>query len=193
MQASTHPYVIASVIIPASVFAFVLLLYITFKPLFNSIGFSSYKPHSSSHPLKLEPGKSYTNIAIAVDFSEMDSKTISHALLQGGIDARYLLIHIVETPGAIIHGKETRDYETLTDKKTLDVYAEQIRDSNYTVEAVLGYGNPKKSIPEIVNARNADLLVMGGHGHKAFKDLFLGTTIDSVRHGINIPVLVVRA
>ncbi|MBI2271281.1 MAG: divalent metal cation transporter, partial [Bacteroidetes bacterium] len=190
---SENPTVIAFTIIPLSIFACCLLFYITFKPFLNNIRFSSYKPHSAFHSLKLEPGKNYANIAIAVDFSDMDSKTISHALLQGGTKARYLLIHIVETPGAIIHGKNTRDYESLADRKGLDEYAAQLRALSYKVDVTLGYGNPKKVIPEIVNKSGTELLVMGAHGHRGLKDLFLGTTVDAVRHGIKIPLLVARA
>ena len=38
----------------------------------------------------------------------------------------------------------------------------------------------------------ADLLVMGAHGHKFFKDLIFGTTVDTVRHRVGIPVLIVK-
>lgn len=193
IRTSAYPFIIMFTILPVTLFAFFLLLYITFKPFLNTIRFSSYKPHSTLHPLKLEPGKNYSNIAIAVDFSDMDSKTISYALLQGGTNANYLLIHIVETPGAIIHGKDTRDYEALTDRKALEEYAIQLRDKNYNVEVALGYGNPKKSIPEIVNNSKAELLFMGAHGHRGLKDLLLGTTVDAVRHGINIPLFIARA
>jgi manganese transport protein len=33
---------------------------------------------------------------------------------------------------------------------------------------------------------------MGSHGHKALKDLIFGTTVNSVRHKVNVPVLVVK-
>jgi len=33
---------------------------------------------------------------------------------------------------------------------------------------------------------------MGAHGHKGLKDLIFGTTVDSVRHKVNIPVLIIR-
>jgi manganese transport protein len=46
----------------------------------------------------------------------------------------------------------------------------------------IGFGNPKRIIPEIVTQFNADLLVMGAHGHNWFKDLIFGTTVDIVRH-----------
>ena len=40
---------------------------------------------------------------------------------------------------------------------------------------------------------NPTLLVMGAHGHGGLKDLIFGATINSVRHKLRIPLLVVRA
>jgi manganese transport protein len=56
----------------------------------------------------------------------------------------------------------------------------------------IGFGNPRKVIPEIVGKFKSDLLVMGAHGHKWAKDLVFGATVDTVRHRVNIPVLIVR-
>jgi manganese transport protein len=39
---------------------------------------------------------------------------------------------------------------------------------------------------------DADLLIMGAHGHNFIKDLIFGTTVDGVRHRVNIPVFIVR-
>jgi len=44
----------------------------------------------------------------------------------------------------------------------------------------------------IVKENGADMLVIGAHGHSGIKDWFYGQTIDSVRHELNIPVLVVK-
>ena len=37
-----------------------------------------------------------------------------------------------------------------------------------------------------------DLVIMGAHGHGGLKDLIFGTTIDPVRHDLDVPVLIVR-
>jgi len=37
-----------------------------------------------------------------------------------------------------------------------------------------------------------DMLVMGAHGHKGIKDYIFGETIESVRHKLSIPVLIVN-
>jgi manganese transport protein len=43
-----------------------------------------------------------------------------------------------------------------------------------------------------VKEQNADMLVMGAHRHSGLKDIIYGETINSVRHGLDIPVLVVN-
>jgi manganese transport protein len=71
-------------------------------------------------------------------------------------------------------------------------YVLDLTAQGYTVSSKLGFGNPKKSIPEIVNNLQCDLLVMGAHGHRGIKDIIFGTTLDAVRHSVKIPVLIVK-
>ena len=37
-----------------------------------------------------------------------------------------------------------------------------------------------------------DLLVVGSHGHGLVRDLLLVQTVDKVRHGLSIPMLIAR-
>jgi manganese transport protein len=122
----------------------------------------------------------------------MDGQTLRYAISMGSPDTVYQLIHVVESAGAIILGDEIRDKETGDDAERLQYYANEMKGKNYQVETYLGFGNPKLSIPKAVQAFNADLLVLGAHGHRLFKDLIFGTTVDSVRHSVNIPVFIVR-
>jgi manganese transport protein len=47
-----------------------------------------------------------------------------------------------------------------------------------------------RAIPEIIQRHGVDLLVVGAHGHKGFTDWLYGSTIDELRHRLNISVLV---
>jgi hypothetical protein len=38
-----------------------------------------------------------------------------------------------------------------------------------------------------------EVIAMRSHGHKLLADIFLGSTIDRVRHNTIIPILVVRS
>jgi manganese transport protein len=35
------------------------------------------------------------------------------------------------------------------------------------------------------------MLVMGTHGHKGFKDILFGTTVEDVRHNISVPLVLI--
>jgi manganese transport protein len=179
--------------VPLCVAAFGLLLYITFKPMIGKRREKDTKiPHGTAHTLQLSEDATYQRIAICVDFSSMDSMAIKSALSQGGKNAQYLLMHVVETAGAMVYGSDIADHESNKDSMALHEYATQLRDGGYQVETQVGYGNPRRTIPKMVKAYEADLLVMGGHGHQFFKDLIFGATVDTVRHRVRIPVLIVQ-
>ncbi len=192
-SAGEYKSLVQFLVIPALLFSFFMLLVITFKPFISKAKQKrSAVPHGGFKEFDLIINLSYKRIAIAIDFSSADEKTIEHALATGGKNAHYLLIHAVETVGAMVFGKEIEDMETAMDKLNINKYSEYLLHKGYNCEATIGYGNPKKVIPQFVQSFNADLLVMGAHGHKGFKDLLFGTTVDAVRHAVNIPVLIVR-
>ncbi len=179
--------------VPIAVFSFFILAYITVSPLLKKKVTEKVKlPHGRPKELIDLTSPLYERIAVAVDFSDTDADTIKNAIAQGGKNAEYILIHIVETAGARIFGKEINDFETGADEQYIKEYADRLKREGYNVIWQLGYGTPKKSIPEVVKNHNVDLLVMGAHGHKLVKDILFGTTVDAVRHKVKIPILVVR-
>jgi manganese transport protein len=188
-----NPIIFYLTVVPLIIAAGLLLLYITFNPIIRKSKHNLGKvPDGTPDELDIQPLLKYKRIAITVDFSHSDSKAISSAFSQGGKSAEYILIHIVETAGARMMDQEIDDLETATDKINLEKYRAELASKEYKIQTKLGFGNPKKSIPEIVNACDCDLLVMGAHGHRAFKDILLGTTLDTVRHNVKVPVLIVK-
>ena len=171
----------------------IILLYITFAPfLVRKKSFKEPIPHGKFHEVSSIEAPRYKRIAITIDFSKKDHLSISHALSQGGKDAEYLLIHIVESAGALMLGKDIRDYESESDENNLRMYSENLTQLGYHTSIAIGYGRPVAGIVEKVKEFNADLVVMGAHGHKGFKDILFGSTVDAVRHELQIPVLIVR-
>jgi manganese transport protein len=194
LETSENPLVLWFTVVPLATGFLILLLYIVFKPFVakSKISIHNHSPHN----LKLQFTKSGNynkkNIAITVDFSNADEKALNNAFELGGIEAKYTLIHVVETVGAIIYGGNIDDHETLIDEKLLLEYEEMLTSKGYKVETKLGFGKPNKVIPSIINEGQYDVLVMGTHGHTGLNDLLFGTTVDNVRHRIKIPLFVVK-
>ncbi|MBL7826074.1 MAG: Nramp family divalent metal transporter [Saprospiraceae bacterium] len=191
--ASPQAWVVWWFVIPGLVFAASMLCYITFKPLLAKFPHKTERvPHAPFKGIAPLEQPAYHEIAVALDFSDADQKTIEHALHIGGKSAKYFLIHAVETAGAWVMGSDISDLETHSDVKNMEQYATALRELGYDCEAFIGYGSAKKAIPILVNEKGADLLVMGAHGHHTFKDLIFGTTVGAVRHAVSVPVLIVR-
>lgn len=193
--AGENAWIVWTTAVPVIIGAALLLLYITFKPWFDKrrIEKSAHAPHGSATELLSLSPTPYKKITVSIDFSSVDALTIRSAVAQGGKEASYLLMHVVETAGAMWYGSEIADHESDQDIIALKHYVNQLTDQGYKVDMKVGFGNPRRILPEIVNEFNADLLVMGAHGHNWVKDLIFGTTVDVVRHRVKIPVLIVRS
>jgi hypothetical protein len=110
----------------------------------------------------------------------------------GRKNAEYLLIHIVESAMAKRLGSDALDLETKSDFSNLELYSNDLNKLGFKNTIQLGYGNRAKEISKIINENKIDLLVMGAHGHAGLSDIVFGSTVDSVRHLVKIPVLVVN-
>jgi len=187
---SEHPLVLSLILIPISIFLIAVLFYIAIKPIVSKVKQKRYIPHGFSKTLVIDIGLTYQKIAIAVDFSECDSKAISKAVAFGGKENDYILIHAVESTNALLFGNDSNDYESLEDLKKLEDYQNQLLLQGYRVDIKLGFGKASVVIPEITTEQQCDLIVMASHGHTGIKDLFLGTTLDKVRHVVKIPMLI---
>jgi manganese transport protein len=190
LQTSNYSFLIAVTVIPFMMLCLGILLFIAFEPLFKKAKHSiSSQFHGNVPKINFESPKPYSTIAITVDFSSSDSKAINKALQLGGNQANYILIHVLESTNAVMYGENTNDYERMEDSDNLQLYKNQLIDEGYICEVILGFGRPKTVIPKLLNG--CDLLVMGTHGHTTFKDILFGTTVESVRHKIDIPLVLV--
>jgi manganese transport protein len=172
---------------------FALLFYIIIQPFITkSKKIVSIKIHPEMNTFNELVIPSFNKIAIALDFSEHDEKLLAYAIGQGKVNTHYLLVHIVESASAKLFGEESDDYESRKDKERMDTYVLQLQDRGFTAEGFLGYKNRAKEIVRIVKGVSADMLVMGSHGHAGIQDFIYGETVNTVRHELKIPVLIVN-
>jgi manganese transport protein len=189
---SQSPILVSFTIVPLCVFCFLMLLYILIIPLLTrekadkDEGF-----HGQSQALTLDFQSEIKKIAVTVDFGTSDNKAINKAIQLGNKNSTLVLIHVLESTNAVVYGEDAFDHEREEDFRKLKYYQEQLEKENITTEIQLGFGDPKQAIPALIARNSCDMVVMGTHGHKTIKDILLGTTIESVRHAIKIPLVLV--
>ncbi len=173
-------------------FAF-LILFITVYPLFRKRDQTKDADfHGALIELDLSQEAPVNRIAIAVDFSVADAKLIKTALQHAHQATEFIFIHVVESATAKYLADASDDEETRKDQMRLTIYAQALEKKGYKAITCLGYHHRVKEIVRIVSISNAQLLVMGAHKHHGWKDYVFGETIESVRHKVDIPVLIVN-
>ena len=140
----------------------------------------------------VEPARPFGKVAAALDFGDTDAEVLSRAAaLAASAKCPLLLIHVVESAGALALGRDIGDTESRADLERLKRYAIDLGKYDVNVEVELGFGSPVRVLPEMVERHRVELLVVGAHGHRGFTDWLYGSTIDELRHRLNISVLVV--
>jgi manganese transport protein len=181
------------IIILSGIFYLTLLIVAIFYPLMRKkVITTPVQLHPEAATLQQIAIPVYNKIAIALDFSKNDLKLISHAIGQGNKNTTFVLIHVVESAATRLMEKDTDDLETRKDQEQLNTYVQQLKEKNINSVGLLGFNDRAKEIVRLVKDNNTDMLVIGAHGHSGIKDLLYGQTIDSVRHELKIPVLVVN-
>ncbi len=170
-----------------------LLLYVTLRPIFASsqlwgagILTTGRKIAERIKPVKIK------NIGVALEHSDGDGEIVSAAVSLANLyKAKLTLLHVVETPGAIVL-QETGDLHTREDYAYVEELAREIEHEDLPVETWLHAGRPADEITRAIQELGLDMLVVGSHGHRGVEDLVFGQTVNSLRHAISIPVLIVR-
>jgi len=185
------------VVLPLAAGMIGLLVYITVQPWLNSRrGLPAALPGGVHGPLEMpavEPPALPRRIAAAVDFSAADTAVLSYAVSlarAAGRGSRVVLLHVVESGGARIMGGDMQDDEAREDQQRLELYRDELGELGVDASYDLGFGRPVDSLAEMLGRNRADLLVLGSHGHRTVGDLIHGTTVEAIRHRVDVPVLV---
>jgi len=136
----------------------------------------------------------YRKILVTLDHTGADAAAVAHAVtLARGYRARVLLLHVEEGVTSQVYGDEASTAEVEAGAAYFTDWLRRVREQGVEADLVVVHGrDPKKEIIRAARALEADLLVMGAHGHRGIKDLVYGATINEVRHALDAPVLVVR-
>ncbi|CAN5815254.1 hypothetical protein BH18ACI5_BH18ACI5_11230 [soil metagenome] len=138
----------------------------------------------------------YKDILVAVENSAADRTIIEHvrqlAALTG---AKLLLVHVADGWAARHYNDlQLRESEEMTiDRGYLEQLTSTLNASGIETRWRLAMGDPAREIMRVAVEEKVDLIAMSTHGHRWLNDLLRGATADRVRHGVTVPVLLLRA
>ncbi|MGC8882291.1 MAG: Nramp family divalent metal transporter [Bryobacteraceae bacterium] len=136
----------------------------------------------------------YRRILVPVDHTPLDRVALAHAVALGKPHGAVIhLLHVEEGVASQVYGDEAKTAEIELGRQYFEELAQAVRRAGLPAELEILHGKEVKSLI-IHHARRIrpDLIVMGAHGHRGLMDLVFGATINEVRHGVDVPVLVVR-
>jgi manganese transport protein len=191
-----HRTLILTLVLPIAAALAGLLLWITLDPVFPAW----VRRWWSAGPFQIEPAATnlqspvYRSILVPLDHSTRDRVAIAHAAaLARANGAKIYLLHVEEDVTSQIYGPMASTAEVEAGSRYLDDLVHSLKEQDIPVEAFVRYSNhPREEIVGMARQLHPDLLVMGAHGHKGLKDMIFGTTINAVRHDLDVPILVVR-
>ncbi len=136
----------------------------------------------------------YRRILVPVDHTGGDRQAVAHAAaLARTYGAKLHLVHVEEDVTSQVYGSLASTAEVEAGRRYLDELVKALTAQGVEAEAAVFHSrDPKAEIVRFARQINADLVVMGTHGHKGLQDLIFGGTIDGVRHALDVPVLTVR-
>lgn len=145
----------------------------------------------------------YQRILVPVDNSQTSKDALLEAarLIQNGKDAVLRMIHVIDltqfswSANAPVDTANLQQELKQSGQALLDTLHTEIEIGQASLETgvVEAWGGAfAKGILEEAARWNADLIVMGTHGHSGVTHLLLGSVAEGVVRGSTVPVLLVR-
>lgn len=196
--AGSYQWLVALLLFPLSVGLLFLLAYVTLHPVLparlRALGRTS---GLVPEPVRVAAGTSapvYRRVLVPLDHSEHDREAVAHgSSLARAHGARLYLVHVEEGVTSQVYGADAETQEVRIGERYFVDIAEALRSQGLDVELIVRHGSrPSDEIVRVAAEVAPDLVVMAAHGHKWWKDLIFGTTINAVRHELRVPVLIVR-
>ena len=142
-------------------------------------------------------GNMYKKILVPTDGSDFAKDAQLHALFLAKVSgAEIIALSVSENHfinGISVSEEIEQINQILTDrcKKDLEEF-EDMNDEGVKISSVIKEGSPAKTILEVAEEEDIDLIVIGSSGKSGFDRFILGSVSDKVVNAAKCPVLVVH-
>ena len=129
----------------------------------------------------------YKKILVAIDCSPVDDVIIEHvSALATQNKAQVHLVHVVHS--------HTLDQDRVLREQaeaSLEAHHRKLEEQGIEVHSVIRSGEPDAEILEEIEGNDYDLVAMATHGHSFIGDILFGSVSRTLKHKINIPLLLI--
>jgi len=138
-------------------------------------------------------------IITAIDFSDATDKVIEQAInIATACRAEVLLTYVARPDARVIglkheveHFKDEASRKHGEEYELLEEYAERLRESGVETLQCMLRGDCVEELLEQASDQSADMIILGSHGDKLAKKLFLGSVSEDMVRKSAIPLLLV--
>ncbi len=144
--------------------------------------------------VKSRPRRPYGRVVVATDFSD-GSRDALEAALEVAPGAEVTLFHAYDVPleGFVSDKMAAREDAARRARAECDAFlAATPAAQDRQIATLCEYGDPAALLPELVVARNVDLVALGTEGRGGLKKLLLGSVAERLLPRIPVDVLLVR-
>ncbi len=130
----------------------------------------------------------YKKILVTIDGSPIDDAIIKHVIpLAVQNRAKVCLLHVVHA-----HTLDQRRALREQAEPNLEKHCKELRAQDIEAYKIIRDGEPDEQIISEIENGDYDLVAMATHGHKFFGDILFGSVSESLKHKINIPLLLLK-
>lgn len=131
----------------------------------------------------------YKKILVAMDCSPVDDIIIGHvSALALQNNAKVYLLHVVHSH-TLDQDRALHELATAS----LNSHCELLQDRGIKTSIIIRSGEPDAQILEEIEGNDYDLVAMATHGHTFIGDILFGSVSETLKHRINIPLLLLKS
>jgi manganese transport protein len=192
---NTQGMLVKYLLVPVTIFLLPLLIWIIVEPIFSKTKISTmvYRAKAGLANITVKHTLGYKKIGVALEGKQVKDEQIysgSIALIKS-MKAEVYLINIVQSVTGRFMGELVADKDAFEMHEYLNSFADKYKAEGIPSQIIIGGGEPKEEIVRIAKRENLELIIAGSHGHKFISDIIYGSTIEGVRHGVQLPVLAI--
>lgn len=131
----------------------------------------------------------YKKILVTIDCSGVDGPIVAHvrALAQQN-SAQVTLMHVIHA-----HTIDQDRAQRASAASVMDARLAEMRVQGVDAQSIVRSGEPDAEILKEIETGGYDLVAMATHGHTFIGDILFGSVSESLKHKINIPLLLLKA